>query len=305
MNEANTKKLYTDFPGLYRDATNQRSMMKFGFDCNDGWFNLIYKLSADIELEAKKLNIEPKSDSWPCVLQVKEKMGTLRFYCEVGETKDELVHEKVGELISYRPLPSNTAIRALINEAESKSAKICEGCGCPSKLRKEGWWRVTCDNCELERRERDIHSGEKYHQYEQPAATQFEASFTAEDIQRAIADEDSLGARTVPSDALKVYLDDERIAPEGWVQVRWPDEAIKLLQTGSVSHLSLDHDLGDDQRGTGYDVLLWIEQEVVSSKFIPPSKIEVHSANPAARERMLVAIESIRLHLSQMERNAQ
>jgi len=141
--------------------------------------------------------------------------------------------------------------------------------------------------------------------YEQPVAPQFEASFTAEDIQRAIADEECLGARTLPSDALKVYLDDERIAPEGWVQVRWPDEAIKLLQTGSVSHLSLDHDLGDDQRGTGYDVLLWIEQEVVSSKFIPPSKIEVHSANPAARKRMLVAIESIRLHLSQMERNAQ
>lgn len=131
--------------------------------------------------------------------------------------------------------------------------------------------------------------------YEQPDAPQFEASFTAEDIQRAIADEERLGVRTVPSDSLKVYLDDERIAPEGWVQVRWPDEAIKLLQTGSVSHLSLDHDLGDDQRGTGYDVLLWIEQEVVLSKFIPPSNIKVHSANPAARKRMLVAIESILL----------
>lgn len=33
---------------------------------------------------------------------------------------------------------------------------------------------------------------------------------------------------------MKVYLDDERIAPEGWVQFRWPDEAIKLLQTGTV-----------------------------------------------------------------------
>lgn len=92
---------------------------------------------------------------------------------------------------------------------------------------------------------------------------------------------------------MKVYLDDERIAPEGWVQVRWPDEVIRLLETGSVSHLSLDHDLGDDQRGTGYDVLLWIEQEVALSKFIPPTKIEVHSANPAGRKRMLAAIESI------------
>lgn len=92
---------------------------------------------------------------------------------------------------------------------------------------------------------------------------------------------------------MKVYLDDERIAPEGWVQVRWPDEAIELLQTGKVSHLSLDHDLGDDQRGTGYDVLLWIEQEVVLRQFTPPAKIEVHSANPPARKRMQAAIETI------------
>ena len=92
---------------------------------------------------------------------------------------------------------------------------------------------------------------------------------------------------------MKVYLDDERVAPEGWVQVRWPDEAIKLLKTGAVTHLSLDHDLGDDQRGTGYDVLLWIEQEVALYKFIPPDVMQVHSANPAGRKRMLAAIDSI------------
>lgn len=42
--------------------------------------------------------------------------------------------------------------------------------------------------------------------YEQPAAPQFEVSFTVEDIQRAIADEERLGARNVPSDALKLKL---------------------------------------------------------------------------------------------------
>ena len=36
---------------------------------------------------------------------------------------------------------------------------------------------------------------------------------------------------------MKVYLDDERIAPSGWVQVRWPDEAIALLNTGEVCEL--------------------------------------------------------------------
>ncbi|VAW81561.1 hypothetical protein MNBD_GAMMA12-2513, partial [hydrothermal vent metagenome] len=56
---------------------------------------------------------------------------------------------------------------------------------------------------------------------------------------------------------MKVYLDDERPTPEGWVRVYWPDEAIELLKTGKVKEISLDHDLGDDERGTGYDVVLW------------------------------------------------
>jgi len=91
---------------------------------------------------------------------------------------------------------------------------------------------------------------------------------------------------------LKVFLDDERRAPDGWVLVRWPDEAIKLLEAGGVTHLSLDHDLGDDLRGTGYDVLLWIEKQVVLQSFVPP-EITIHSANPAARQRMLAAVDAI------------
>lgn len=75
---------------------------------------------------------------------------------------------------------------------------------------------------------------------------------------------------------MKIFLDDERQTPEGWVRVYWPDEAIELLKTGQVSEVSLDHDLGDDQRGTGYDVVLWIEEAVRLNGFTPP-RIHVHS----------------------------
>ncbi|HHQ4547340.1 MULTISPECIES: cyclic-phosphate processing receiver domain-containing protein [Aeromonas] len=33
---------------------------------------------------------------------------------------------------------------------------------------------------------------------------------------------------------------------------------IAWLETETVTEISLDHDLGDDDRGTGYDVILWI-----------------------------------------------
>jgi len=92
---------------------------------------------------------------------------------------------------------------------------------------------------------------------------------------------------------MKLYLDDERKAPEGWIRVFWPDEAIEWLKTGMVSEISLDHDLGDDNRGTGYDVILWIEEEVIIHGFTPPNII-VHSANSSARHKMELGIATIR-----------
>lgn len=91
---------------------------------------------------------------------------------------------------------------------------------------------------------------------------------------------------------MKVYLDDERATPPGWTRVYWPDEVIALLESGEVTEISLDHDLGDDERGTGYDVVLWIEEAVVTRGFRPPI-MKVHSANSSAREKMERGIAAI------------
>jgi hypothetical protein len=94
---------------------------------------------------------------------------------------------------------------------------------------------------------------------------------------------------------IKVYLDDERSTPGGWTPAKTPDEVISLLKSGVVSHLSLDHDLGDDEGiGTGYDVLLWLEEQVsYGSSFVNLESIAVHSANVSARIKMEQAIEKI------------
>ena len=95
---------------------------------------------------------------------------------------------------------------------------------------------------------------------------------------------------------MKVWLDDRREPPPGWVWVKTPAETITLLEACEVEELSLDHDLGlfgeDGREETGYDVLLWIEEQVVLHGFRPPT-LAVHSANSAALERMERAIESI------------
>jgi Cyclic-phosphate processing Receiver domain len=78
--------------------------------------------------------------------------------------------------------------------------------------------------------------------------------------------------------------------------VKTPQQTIDLLQDGGVSEVSLDHDLGlPDETGreqTGYDVLVWLEEQVAVHGFQSP-KLTVHSANPPAHERMQRAIEAI------------
>lgn len=97
---------------------------------------------------------------------------------------------------------------------------------------------------------------------------------------------------------LKVFLDDTRQPFEpGWILVKTPGEAIELLKTGTVEALSLDHDLGifheDGTEETGYDVLLWIEEQVVVNGFVPPAVMKPHSSNSSAHDKMLRAIDAI------------
>lgn len=90
---------------------------------------------------------------------------------------------------------------------------------------------------------------------------------------------------------MRVYLDDERKTPDGWVRAYTATEAIKLLMENNVTAISLDHDLGIDE--TGYDVLLWIEEKVHTDlDFILPL-IYIHTANLSARVKMEQAVKAI------------
>ena len=96
---------------------------------------------------------------------------------------------------------------------------------------------------------------------------------------------------------MKVYLDDERITPEGWFRTNTVAETIAALQPNIkslyVTELSLDHDLGDNHF-TGYSVLLWIEG-ILAEGTIPfhLPKIYIHTANTSIRIKMEAALASI------------
>lgn len=99
---------------------------------------------------------------------------------------------------------------------------------------------------------------------------------------------------------MKIFLDDCRPTPEGWVRCYWPSEVIALLETGQVTEVSLDHDLGDADQAklenrreiTGKVVLEWIEEQLIVHDRQPPV-MRIHSDNGPGIRAMALAIESI------------
>lgn len=70
-------------PMLYsgRKLPPTESLMCFGFECGEGWLDLLEDLS--IELEMLNNRIYPKYRCYIRACQVKEKFGTLRYYYDV------------------------------------------------------------------------------------------------------------------------------------------------------------------------------------------------------------------------------
>lgn len=114
MNKENTEYLVKTYPHLYGGYGKPMSetAMCWGFDCGDGWFDIIDKLSAKLEAIG---GIEAS--------QVKEKCGSLRFYIWSGT--DEAYD--------------------LIDEAEEESCRTCEECGKPGYSMGDGWIRTRCN----------------------------------------------------------------------------------------------------------------------------------------------------------------
>lgn len=99
---------------------------------------------------------------------------------------------------------------------------------------------------------------------------------------------------------MRVWLDDERSAPDGWVRVRTVDQALELLRRGTVEEISLDNDLGEGER-EGREVVTWLEEMAHAGNFdVVPDEILVHSANSVAAAHMRAGVRNIERWREQM-----
>ncbi len=94
---------------------------------------------------------------------------------------------------------------------------------------------------------------------------------------------------------MKLWLHDDRPEPEGWVRARTASHAIMFLASGTFGEVSLDHDLGPESAGTGYQVACWLEEEVMTNPSFPAPIVHVHTVNASARGKMLQAVHNIKM----------
>lgn len=106
-----------------RNKSMMETTMYWGFECGDGWFNIIDQLMDNIQHHIDWRNRKGEVVLQVTVDQVKEKFGTLRFYYTGGD--------------DY--------VRGLVSMAESMSGVTCESCGNPGKSTGGGWIKTVCE----------------------------------------------------------------------------------------------------------------------------------------------------------------
>jgi hypothetical protein len=174
MNKELDKKLCEEFPDIFknRHGDMQTTAMCWGFECGDGWYNIIhglclslknnYMTSKDLRADGRPLpedmdidNPEFASYFWhhagtPNVIatQVKEKYGSLRFYyCTEWSEKDKKMAELYPNTARIIADEQYRFIEGLICMAETMSMITCEETGKIGEMHstggsRGGWYKT-------------------------------------------------------------------------------------------------------------------------------------------------------------------
>ena len=107
-----------------RNKSMIETCMCWGFDCGDGWFNILNQLMGSIQHHLDWKNKNGLVVEQVTLDQVKEKFGTLRFYYSGGDD----------------------VIDGMVRLAESMTCVTCEVCGSPGTQNSGGWITTLCES---------------------------------------------------------------------------------------------------------------------------------------------------------------
>jgi hypothetical protein len=172
-----------------RNKNMQETCMCWGFECGDGWFNILDQLMGNIQ---HHIDWKEKQQRWAVehnamVAQCREGIFDLFEDSMKSVVDPEYKEKRLAELLAngFREVPETIAqvtldqvkekfgtlrfyytggddyISGLVSMAESMSGITCEGCGAQAKTNWPkaenggigGWVRTICAPCETKREE--------------------------------------------------------------------------------------------------------------------------------------------------------
>jgi hypothetical protein len=159
-----------------RYADMKTTAMCWGFECGDGWYNIIKSLCANIQHHIDYSIKRNKADNDYNMMLIEMHQGKFDRFDEYfkgypehlreerrKERREELLKEEFREVhpvvdqvtvdqvkekfggLRFYYTGGDDKIRGMVGMAESLSAITCEECGAPGDQRQGGWIRTLCD----------------------------------------------------------------------------------------------------------------------------------------------------------------
>jgi hypothetical protein len=165
-----------------RNKNMQETCMCWGFECGDGWYNILNQLMGNIQ---HHIDWKEKQRKWAMEyneMAAQAKAGNFDLFeaSMKDRPNDEYKEKRLGEIVAgdFRPVPESIPqvtldqvkekfgtlrfyysggddyISGLVSMAESMTGVTCEECGNPGTSRGGGWIHVYCEPCEELREKR-------------------------------------------------------------------------------------------------------------------------------------------------------
>jgi hypothetical protein len=180
-----------------RNKDMQETCMCWGFECGDGWYNILNQLMGNIQ---HHIDWKQKQHDWAVKYNEMAQAGKsgnaelfadlvakeyadkptisadyIRERCEdmiknplrdvpelVPQVTLDQVKEKFGTLRFYYS-GGDDYISGMVTMAEAMSGVTCEECSAPAETHRGGWVRTICTPCEEQRKARRAKELEEYH----------------------------------------------------------------------------------------------------------------------------------------------
>ena len=185
MKQELDEQLCKNYPRMMvnRNKPMMETCMCWGFDCGDGWYNILNQLMGNIQhhidwkrrqranalqfnrclkraLNGDKAGLiwyntygeAPTSHTYESVEREIERAEFRNVPEAVPQVTLDQVKEKFGTLRFYYT-GGDEYISGLVSMAEAMSGCTCEECGNPGKRNGGGWVRTMCEPCEEKRAE--------------------------------------------------------------------------------------------------------------------------------------------------------